>query len=263
MKNKIINAIIFVTMSCSSGFGFAQAATTEESGSSLKEIFRTILFCGPGNKMCDKNYNPDASKASLESPEEIIDFFDKADKFLSGKRKETTVEKRVDPAVPYVASTAALAVTAAPPTKLSPPLDNEAFQKELKQNKPLGETIQGFMQKKQSVLPSLKVFAEGGDPWAQLFMGLAYSDSDSWTGLQNLSEACRWIKLSGIAGVSSARYFIAQRAYAKSPCFSQAPTLEQAKIWAELANQSNDASIKKDSQALIQEILKLQITGVK
>jgi TPR repeat protein len=264
VKNKnLLNILILLALGGFSTATFAQAAAAEESGSGIKELFRTILFCGPGNKMCDKNYNPDASKASLESPEEVMDFFNKADQFLSGKRKDTVVQKRVDPAVPYLPATSVLAVTAAPPTQLNPPLDNDSFQKTLKGNKDVGEVIQGFLQKKQSSLPPLKVYAEGGDPWAQLFMGLAYSDGEGWTGLQNPSEACRWIKQSAIAGVSSARYFIAQRAYAKSPCFSQAPTLEQAKIWAELANQSNDASIKKDSQALIQEILKLQITGIK
>jgi TPR repeat protein len=126
---------------------------------------------------------------------------------------------------------------------------------------PEGSTIQGYIQKKPESIPSLKLYAEGGDPFAQLFLGLAYSDD--WTGIQNQAESCRWIKEAGAAGVSSARYFIAQRAYAKSPCFSALPTLEQAKIWAELAAQSSDQSIKKDAQELMLEILKSQIAGNK
>ena len=140
-------------------------------------------------------------------------------------------------------------------------MDNEAFQKVLKANGALGVTIQGYLQKQKPSLASLKVFAEQGDPFAQLFLGLAYSDD--WTGMVDPAESCRWIREAGTAGVSSARYFMAQRAFSKSNCFSEVPTLDQAKIWAELASQSNDQSIKKDSQNLIQDILKLQIAGSK
>jgi hypothetical protein len=56
---------------------------------------------------------------------------------------------------------------------------------------------------------------------------------------------------------------MAQKAYVRSPCFTPSPTLDQAKIWAELAAKSSDASIRKDAQELIQEILKAQIAGGK
>jgi hypothetical protein len=90
---------------------------------------------------------------------------------------------------------------------------------------------------------------------------LAYSDS--WTGIANPAESCRWIRESATAGVSSARFFIAQKAYARSDCFSEIPTLDQAKMWAELASLSNDQSVKMDSLELIQKILKEQLASPK
>lgn len=264
MKNNIIALSIFLMISTASSIACAQTSTppqAESEGSAVKEFFRTLLFCGPGNKMCDKEYNPNAQNAMVESPEQIINFFNQVDNYLNGRRDTSAHQQRATTSIPYVASKSSIAVTAAPPNKLNPPLDNEAFQKLLKSNSSLGSTIQGYIQKKPESIPSLKLYAEGGDPFAQLFLGLAYSDD--WTGIQNQAESCRWIREAGTAGVSSARYFIAQRAYVKSPCFSAAPTLEEAKIWAELAAQSSDQSIKKDSQELILAILKAQIAGNK
>lgn len=265
MKN-IIAASIFFALFATSPITLAQTtapAPTESEGSAVKEFFRTLLFCGPGNKMCDKEYNPNVKNAMVESPEQIIDFFNQADAYLNGRRDSSAQQQRVvTPAsTPYVASKSSIAVTAAQPSKLNPPLDNDAFQKLLKSNTSLGSTIQGYIQKKPESIPSLKLYAEGGDPFAQLFLGLAYADD--WTGIQNQAESCRWIKEAAIAGVSSGRFFIAQRAYVKSSCFSEAPTLEQAKIWAELAALSSDQSIKKDSQELMLSILKAQIAGGK
>ena len=117
------------------------------------------------------------------------------------------------------------------------------------------------MQKQTASIPQLKTYSEGGDPWAQMFYGLAYGDD--WTGIANPAESCRWIRESASAGVSSARFFIAKKAYVRADCFSETPTLEQAKIWAELASMSNDESIKQDSKELIGRILKDQLTGSK
>jgi hypothetical protein len=233
----------------------------ESEGSAVKEFFRTLLFCGPGNKMCDKEYNPNVKNAMVESPEQIVNFFNQVDNYLGGERDNSAKQLRATTTAPYVVAKSSIAVTAAPPNKLNPPLDNDAFQKLLKSNSSLGSTIQGYIQKKPDSIPSLKLYAEGGDPFAQLFLGLAYSDD--WTGIQNPAESCRWIKEAGVAGVSSARYFIAQKAYARAPCFRVTPTLEEAKIWAELAAMSTDSSIKKDSQELMLAILKAQIAGNK
>jgi TPR repeat protein len=260
VKNNFIALSIFLVVLVSPLLTLAQTpgpAQSESEGSAVKEFFRTLLFCGPGNKMCDKDYNPNSQNAMIESPEQLINFFNQVDSYLNDRRDSSAQQKRTTTSVPFVASKSSIAVTASPPDKFSPPLDNDAFQRVLKSNSSLGSTIQAYIQKKPESIPSLKLYAEGGDPFAQLFLGLAYADD--WTGIQNQAESCRWIKQAGSAGVSSARYFIAQRAYIKSPCFSVMPTLEQAKIWAELAALSSDQSIKQDSQELILSILKAQI----
>jgi TPR repeat protein len=263
MNNMILMRafILFLVMVLQVGIAHSQT-TTESEGSGVKEFFRSLLFCGPGNKMCDKEYNPNAKNAMVESPEQLLEYINQAESFLSGKRESSLDQKRVStPASAYVSSKSKIAVTAAAPSKLNPPLDNDTFQKLMKGNPSLSSAVQGYMQKKPESLPSLKLLSEAGDPFAQLFLGLAYGDE--WTGMLNLAESCRWIKESATAGVSSARYFIAQKAYVKSPCFSENPTLDQAKIWGELASQSNDPTIKKDSQQLLLEILKAQIAGSK
>ena len=254
--------ILFLIMMLQVGIANSQT-TTESEGSGVKEFFRTLLFCGPGNRMCDKDYNPNAKNAMIESPEQLLEYINQAENFLNGKRESSLDQKRnaSSSAAAYTPSKSKVAVTAAPPNKLNPPLDNDAFQKLMKENSSLSAAIQGYMQKKPESLSSLKLLAERGDPFAQLFLGLAYADE--WTGMVNLAESCRWIKESASTGVSSARYFIAQKAYVRSPCFSENPTLDQAKIWGELASQSGDPSIKKDSQQLLLEILKSQIAGAK
>jgi hypothetical protein len=241
-------------------FVLAMGSACAEESSSTSSFFKRILevlICSPEDKMCDPKYNPDAKNSLIQSPEQFMQYIDKANAYLNNRSAEP-VEITTAVVVP---SKSVLAVTASPPSKLNPPLDNEAFQKVLKVNGALGETIQGYLQKQKPSLASLKVFAEQGDPFAQLFLGLAYSDD--WTGMADPAESCRWIREAGTAGVSSARYFMAQRAFSKSNCFSEVPTLDQAKIWAELASQSNDQSIKKDSQNLAQDILRLQIAGSK
>jgi len=264
MKKFLISLSIYLATSIYPSFALAQAsdpAQSEPKGSAVREFFRSLLFCGPDGRMCDPEYNPAAKNSLVESPEQVINFFNQIDNYLNGRINESAKEKTPTTSAPYVESKSSIAVTAAPPNKLNPPLDNDAFQRLLKSNSALGSTIQAYIQKKPESIPSLKLYAEGGDPFAQLFLGLAYSDA--WTGIQNQAESCRWIKEAATAGVSSARYFIAQRAYVKSPCFSVLPTLEQAKIWAELAALSSDQSIKKDSQELMLSILKEQIAANK
>lgn len=263
MKIKIILSLLMISILTSPLNTLAQDSAPkqqESEGSGLREFFRTLLFCGPGNRMCDPKYNPDG-KALIESPEDVINFFSNLDKFLDNRRESNIVQKPPVASAPYVASVSKIAVTASPPTRINPPLDNEAFHKLLKANSPLANAVQGYLQKKPESIPSLRLYAEAGDPFAQLFFGLAYADT--WTGIQDPAESCRWIRESASAGVSSARFFMAQRAYLRAPCFSQPPTLEQARIWADLASQSNDPSVKKDSQQLTLEILKDQIAGKK
>jgi len=232
-------------------------ALAQDSGGGFFRGLLDAVVCGPGGKMCDQTYNPAAKNAMIENPEQVLKFIDAADAFLNGKRDQPVGERNKT----FVANKSAAAVTAKPPSSINPALDNDAFQKLMKSNGGLATAIQGYLQKQTTSIAQLKTFSEGGDPWAQMFYGLAYGDD--WTGITNPAESCRWIKESAAAGVSSARYFIAKKAYVRADCFSETPTLEQAKIWAELASMSNDESIKQDSKELINKILKEQLTGSK
>jgi len=225
-------------------------------GNFFKGVLDTVV-CGPSGKMCDQNYNPDAKNAMIESPEQVMKFIDAADAYLNGKRDQPLGERNKA----FVANKSTIATTAKPPQSIQPPLDNDAFQKLMKSNVGLASAIQGYLQKQSTSVALLKSYADGGDPWAKMFYGLAYADD--WTGIANTAESCRWIKESATAGVSSARYFIAKKAYVRADCFSETPTLEQAKIWAELALMSNDESIKEDSKELITRILQEQLSGSK
>ena len=258
MKNKSVNhfrkyIVFFIS-------AFVTISGPVSAQNSVGDFFKGVLdsvVCGPGGKMCDQTYNPNAKNAMIENPEQIMKFIDAADVYLNGRRDQPLEDRNKT----FVANKSKIAVTAKPPTSLQPPLDNDAFQKLMKSNVGLASAIQGYLQKQVTSVALLKSYADAGDPWAQMFYGLAYSDD--WTGIANPAESCRWIKESASAGVSSARYFIAKKAYVRADCFSETPTLEQAKIWAELALMSNDDSIKQDSKELITKILKEQLTGSK
>jgi hypothetical protein len=229
----------------------------QDSGGGFFKDLLGVVMCGPGGKMCDQTYNPNAKNAMVENPEQLLKFINAADAFLNGQRAEPIGERNKT----FVANKSKIAVTAVPPPNLNPPLDNDAFQKVMKTNGGLALAIQGYLQKQTSSIPQLKAAAESGDPWAQMFYGLAYGDS--WTGIANPAESCRWIKEAASTGVSSARFFISKKAYIRADCFSETPTLEQAKIWAELASMSNDEVMKQESRELINTILKEQLKGGK
>ena len=142
-------------------------AVSAEEESTSSGFFKSLLddiICGPGGKMCDKTYNPNAKNAMVESPEQLLQYIDKANSYLNNRSAEP-VNRSTAVVIP---SKSVVAVTASPPSKLNPPLDNDAFQKALKTNGALGSTVQGYMQKEKSSLPSLKIYAEQGDPFAQL-----------------------------------------------------------------------------------------------
>jgi hypothetical protein len=259
MKNKSLEHLRN-SIACCISLLVLTTSTPVNAQNSVGDFFKGVLdavVCGPGGKMCDQTYNPNAKNAMIENPEQIMKFIDAADAYINGQRDNPVGERNKT----FAANKSAIAVTAKPPTSLQPPLDNEAFQKIMKSNLGLASAIQGYLQKQVTSIALLKSYADGGDPWAQMFYGLAYGDD--WTGIANTAESCRWIKESASAGVSSARYFIAKKAYVRADCFSEIPTLEQAKIWAELALMSNDDSIKQDAKELINKILKEQITGSK
>lgn len=246
-------------LALSLGLSLSGMAIAQDSGSGNAFLngLLNILVCDPKDRMCDPNYNPNVKNAMIESPAQVLKFIDAADEFINGKRDQPIEERNKN----FVASKSAIAVTAKPPEGINPPLDNDAFQKLMKSNAGLASAIQGYLQKQPASIPQLKTYSEGGDPWAQMFYGLAFSDD--WTGIANQAESCRWIRESAAAGVSSARYFIAKKAYVRADCFSETPTLEQSKIWAELAAMSNDESIRRESRDLVGRILKDQLAGQK
>jgi len=238
--------------------GIVSAQTTPpSSGNSFLNRLLNILVCDPKDKMCDPEYNPAVKNSMIKSPDEVLKFIDSATAFLTGQANQPVGERNAN----FSANNSAVAVTAKPPSSLSPSLDNDAFQRMMKTNAGVASAVQGYLQKQPASVAQLKSFSEGGEPWAQMFYGLAFGDA--WTGIANPAESCRWIKESAAAGVSSARYFIAKRAYLRDNCFSEIPTLEQAKIWAELAAMSSDDSIQKDSRELITKIIKDQLAGLK
>jgi hypothetical protein len=259
VKNKSLNNLRN-SIACCISLLILSTSTPVRAQNTFGNFFKGVLdavVCGPGGKMCDQTYNPDAKNAMIENPEQVMKFIDAAGAYLSGQRDQPVGERNKT----FAANKSTIAVTAKPPISLQPPLDNEAFQKLMKSNVGLASAIQGYLQKQATSIALLKTYSDGGDPWAQMFYGLAYGDD--WTGIANSAESCRWIRESASAGVSSARYFIAKKAYVRADCFSETPTLEQAKIWAELALMSNDASIKQDSRELINKILAEQIAGSK
>lgn len=235
---------------------FAQAAPPSAGNSFLNKLLN-ILVCDPKDRMCDPEYNPAVNNSLIKSPDQVLKFIDSASAFLKGETSQPVGERNTN----FAANKSAVAVTAKPPSGLSPSLDNDAFQRMMKTNAGLSSAVQGYLQKQPASIAQLRAFSEGGEPWAQMFYGLAFGDA--WTGIANAAESCRWIKESASAGVSSARFFIAKRAYLRDNCFSETPTLEEAKIWAELAAMSSDDSIKADSRELITKILKDQLAGLK
>lgn len=235
---------------------FAQTAPPSSGNSFLNKLLN-ILVCDPKDRMCDPEYNPAVNNSLIKSPDQVLKFIDSASAFLRGETSQPVGERNTN----FAANKSAVAVTAKPPSGLSPSLDNDAFQRMMKTNAGLSSAVQGYLQKQPASIAQLKAFSEGGEPWAQMFYGLAFGDA--WTGIANAAESCRWIKDSASAGVSSARFFIAKRAYLRDNCFSETPTLEEAKIWAELAAMSSDDSIKADSRELITKILKDQLAGLK
>ena len=99
MKNNIITLSICFLLSASPLITLGQTtppAPAEAEGSAVKEFFRTLLFCGPGNKMCDKDYNPNAKNAMVESPEQIIDFFNQVKIAYISQYKLMLLELKVE-----------------------------------------------------------------------------------------------------------------------------------------------------------------------
>ena len=90
-----------------------------------------------------------------------------------------------------------------------------------------------------------------------------YIHKQDWTNINDPKMACYWFRQSAESGLSESRYYLAERAFNKPDCFDIKPSLEEAKIWAQLAKQSKDNTITTKADILLQDILKAQIEGRK
>ena len=148
-------------------------------------------------------------------------------------------------------------VTADLPSSFNPPIDQDKLQAMSASNPGFRDAIQGYTLKKLESVTFIMVQANQGEPYAQLFYGLAHTET--WTNIYDKKQACYWFRQSAVAGVSQARLFLATKAFKDKECFDVPPTIEQAKVWAQLASMSTDSFVKADAEKLLQEILKFQI----
>jgi hypothetical protein len=148
-------------------------------------------------------------------------------------------------------------VTADLPTSFNQPIDQDRLQAISASNPGFRDAIQGYTMKKVESVTLMMMQANQGEPYAQFFYGLAHTET--WTNIYDKKQACYWFRQSAVAGVSQARLFLATKAFKDKECFDVPPTLEQAKVWAQLASMSTDPIVKADAEKLLQEILRFQI----
>lgn len=163
----------------------------------------------------------------------------------------------VDSKKPAIIALTKPLVTADLPSAFNPPIDQDKLQAIGASNPGFRDAIQGYTQKKLESVTSMMMQANQGEPYAQFFYGLAHTET--WTNIYDKKQACYWFRQSAVAGVSQARLFLATKAFKDKECFDVPPTLEQAKVWAQLASMSTDSFVKADAEKLLQEILKVQI----
>jgi hypothetical protein len=163
----------------------------------------------------------------------------------------------VDSKKPAIIAPAKPLVTADLPSSFNPPIDQDKLQAISASNAGFRDAIQGYTMKKLDSVTTMMIQANQGEPYAQLFYGLAHTET--WTNIYDKKQACYWFRQSAVAGVSQARLFLATKAFKDKECFDVPPTLEQAKVWAQLAAMSTDSLVKEDAEKLLQEILKFQI----
>ena len=165
----------------------------------------------------------------------------------------------VDSKKPAIIVPAKPLVTADLPSSFNPPIDQDKLQAISASNPGFRDAIQGYTMKKVESVTFMMIQASQGEPYAQFFYGLAHTET--WTNIYDKKQACYWFRQSAVAGVSQARLFLATKAFKDKECFDVQPTLEQAKVWAQLASMSTDSFVKADAEKLLQEILKFQIEG--
>jgi len=163
----------------------------------------------------------------------------------------------VDSKKPVIIAPAKPLVTADLPSSFNPPIDQDKLQAISASNPGFRDAIQGYTTKKLESVTLIMIQANQGEPYAQFFYGLAHTET--WTNIYDKKQACYWFRQSAVAGVSQARLFLATKAFKDKECFDVPPTLEQAKVWAQLASMSTDSFVKADAEKLLQEILKFQI----
>ncbi len=166
-------------------------------------------------------------------------------------------EKKPEPVVNEMAK---ISVSAKVPQTLNPPIDQNRYIELLNTNPDFKRAIDAYSDQKQEAVGLLTILAEAGEPYAQLFLGLAYENE--WSKVSNLKASCSWLRKSAEAGVSQARLFFAHRALQKNKCFDVEPTLEEADVWVKLAGQSNDATVKSQVKVMEDAILKIRL-GIK
>jgi hypothetical protein len=226
-----------------------------DNGDSDLNLARTISYPNPGV------YN-----ASVEGVFVIRGLFTAAGCAGSVKKFSVTVidpkaEKELEDKLTSKSKSTNATITASPPSSLKPPIDREVFIARLKTDTDFKQMIEGFTSRKLDSIPLLMIEANKGDPQAQFFYALAHIQD--WTNINDPKMACYWFRQSAELGLSESRYYLAERAFNKPECFDIKPSLEEAKIWAQLAKQSKDNNITTKADILLQDILKAQIEGRK
>lgn len=150
--------------------------------------------------------------------------------------------------------------TARIPTVMNPPIEPSAFKAKYNNDSTYRTMIDDFnVNRSKQSLTALRLYSELGDANAQFLYGLAHTED--WTGLYDLKRSCYWIRESAVQGLSQARLVLANKAVYNKECFDIAPTLDEAKTWAQLASMSTDRAVKENADKLIQDILRIQITN--
>lgn len=151
-------------------------------------------------------------------------------------------------------------VTADLPNVFNAPIDQDKLQAITATNPEFKDAIQGFTMKKIESVTLMMIQAKQGEPYAQFFYGLAHTED--WTNIYDKRMACYWFRQAAVAGVSQARLYLATKAFKEKECFDVPPTLEDAKIWAQLASMSKDSFVKTEADKILEEIIKKQIEKV-
>lgn len=145
-----------------------------------------------------------------------------------------------------------------PPVK--PPIESLAFRTRYNEDAQYRAMIDGFLvERSRESLVLLRLFSDKEDAYAQFLFGRAHTEP--WTGLSNPGVGCYWLRRAAVGGLSQARILLANLAFESPECFDVKPTLEEARIWAELARMSSDKDIRTSAEKLLEKILKATLEG--